>query len=808
MGLIREKSGPAFLDRLLNWKPIRFIKGNFTRLELIELLFLMAMGLVVFTWYSSNLVINTFDYNFSFSPERTLQRSLSLWDPYGGIGLANPRSIAGALPNNIYFALLHSIGFSLHDEQCLLFYVILAGSGISMFLLYRSLDFGEKFRKGAIFASTLYMFSPIASTFLWNQFTSNYYSYCFIPLIAAMVIFGIRTRRGTFFILSVVLIWTILLSSSYMNPVNAFMDWLFVIGLILVFIYKDPKNRRRVINFAIVLVVLWLLINLVWIVPILGNANEEYMKANVSKVGISNLDLLKSNSVPYFGAVIQTGYWALYGVAYSGDHWFSWWELASSAIFIISCVVIAVTAWYAFFIRPRNPVVILLGAFVAMSLIMINGYYPPTGDLLVGLFNQFPNLYAFRSLYQRFGPLLALCYALLFGYAMAKLTWGMKWPRLRSLSPRKVSRRMCSKMVWIVLVVISLSVVAVPYFSGQIIFDGGDVIPSARVQVPEYYYQANEYLNDASGDFRVFALPYCQLGYAVYSWEDGYWGADPSSSIFDRVVLTSEFGEVNELLVDIATKVANNSLDYDLGKMLSILNVRYIILHEDANWAFILGQDHPWWAAHEANFTMYDVGLRDAGMLAVDTFGKLHIYENPDWRDVHYAQVNQTIAVVGGLSAVKNMTMESWYDVSKMAFVTVSSVDAISLLPFTVDAVYLNDTLIASESWKVQDGITLSDSGSATTEHKLSLVEGQAILVFSERYDSGWTMTCNGSTAEHFTVNLFFNGWLAGNGSAQATIEYQPQKQITYLAVFSVLVVTGTFTYIVYRHFNRRVPKM
>jgi hypothetical protein len=803
MGSKKGKAGSAFLDRLLDWKPIRFINGNFTRLELFELLFLMVLGLVVFTWYSSNLVIDTFDYNFSFFPERTLARSLILWDPSEGLGVSSPRSIAGALPNNLYYAVMHSTGFSLHDAQSLLFYVILVGSGVSMFLLYRALGFGERYRMGAIFAGALYMFSPISSTFLWNQFTANYYSYCFIPLIAAMVIFGIRTRRSSLYILSVVLVWTLLTSAAYMNPLNAILDWLFVMGLILVFIYKEPKRRRQMIKFAVILVLLWLLINLVWITPILGNASEEYMKANVDKVGVSNLELLKSNSVPYYGAVIQTGYWALYGTAYSGDHWFSWWELASSAIFIISCIIIALTAWYSFFIRPRNPIIILLGGFVALSLIMINGYYPPTGDLLVGLFDKVPSLYAFRSLYQRFGPLLALCYALLFGYAMAKIAGSITWPKLRSFSPRKISKKVWGVMIWTVLVILALSVVAVPYFTGQIIYDGGNVIPSAKVQVPEYYYQANDYLNNATGDFRVFALPYCQLGYAVYSWENGYWGVDPSPSIFDRVVLSSEYGVVNELLVDIASKVANHSLDYDLGKMLSILNVRFIMVHEDANWAFISGQDHPWWAAPNANFTMYDSGLRNAGMKVVGTFGKLYIYENPAWRDVHYLQVNQTLAVVGGLSAVKNLTKESWYDVSKMAFVAVPSMKDLETLPFKVDAVYLNNSLVRYASWKLQGGVILSDLGSNPTKHVLLMNGEQQFLVFSESYDPGWTMTTVNGTAEHFTVNLFFNGWLSGTMSTKATLEYQPQKEVAYLTFFSIFVAFAALMYITYRYWRR-----
>jgi hypothetical protein len=789
-------------NRLRDWKLVRFINGNFTKTELIEIILLMILGLVVFTWYSSNLVIDAFDYNVSFSPEQTLFQSLQLWDPHGGLGIANPRAVSGILPTNLYYAAMSLIGFSLHDAQNLLFYVILTGSGVSIFLLYRAFGFEERFRNGAVFASILYMFSPIASTFLWNQLASNWYSYSFMPLIAAMVVFGIRTRRGSFYILGVILLWTLLLSASYMNPVNAMIDWIFILGLLAVLIFKKSERRKQVLKFAAILMILWFMVNVFWLGSILNNASVEFAKAGVSSVGVSNEELLNSNSVPIYLAALQTGYWALYHT-YLGDHWYSWSGLASSFMFVFSCLVITITAFYAFFIRPRNPIILLLGGFTALCLIMINGFTPPIGGLLEGLFDAFPLLYAFRSLYQHFGPLLALSYALLLGYSMAYLIGSVSWPKRKDFSFRKISSKALAVMTWTVLVMLALSVIAVPYFTGQVIFDGGKVIPSARIHVPEYYYQANDFLNNGSGDFRVLNLPYCQIGYAAYNWENGYWGGDPLSTIFDKVVIVSEPGQSNELLVNMANEIVNSSPTMNIAKMLSIMNVRYVMLHEDANWEFIQGQSPPWWAAPKANFSMYDNGLKNVGLKKVATFEGLVIYENPEWRDIHFLQVNQMLAVVGGIPAVKNLTEESWYNVSKMAFVVVNSLKDVVDLGYNVDAIYLGRVLFRENSWKIQDGLIPIDSIGSSTRHGLMVESDKRYLVFSERYDPEWIMTTENGTAGHMSVNMFFNGYIVENGTEKVTIEYQPQKMLTNLVTFSVLFVIGLFGFLSYRHLRR-----
>ena len=544
--------------------------------------------------------------------------------------------------------------------------------------------------------------------------------------------------------------------------------------------------------FGILLLVLWLIINLVWIVPNTDYAAQEFAKADVSSVGVTNLELLKSNSVPIYEAALQTGYWALNGF-YLGDHWYSWSNLAASPEFILSCLIIAMTSIGALFIRPRQSIIVWLGGLSLFSLIMINGYYPPFGDLLVSIFNQFPDLYAFRSLYQRFGPLLTVCYSLMFGFTMGFLVTRLKWKSKFHGGWRKISRQNLLILTWIVLVTLALSCVAIPYFTGEVVYEGGNVIPSARVQIPSYYSEANKWLDNQGGDFRILPLPFCRIGYACYSWNDGFWGGDPSPSIFDKVVLTSEDEGGNGIIAGVITSMINSSHDSDIGKMLSILNVRYVLLHEDANWEFIYG--HAWWVSSTANFTQYQKALVSSNLTLVASFGQLHIYENPAWRDVHYYQTNQIVAVIGGVGAIKNMTKEQWFDVSQVAFVNVQGLDEINSLPFQVSKVFYFDHLLDdSFSMIVRANNTIHTIGpDETTKHQLTIDKNMTFLVFSETYNPGWTMYQNGTRNVHFAVNLLFNGWVVTNNSAEATLEFTPQN---YLALWLTITVVSIVTFV------------
>lgn len=779
-----------------------FLQANFDRFDLISLVVILTLSIVTFTWISPHFVVDTFDYGFSFSPDVTINTSSHLWSSYGGVGTPSTRPLAGVFPNNIYYYLAVDIlGVSLHASQVFQFYILLSASGLSIYLLFRSLGLQDKYRYGGLFAALLYMFSPISATFNWNQFASNYYSYSFIPLIAALIVYGYRTNKGFLYGIAVAGIWTLLITSSYMNPVNCIVDWAVVIFIIGGYYFLDKERKPVRLKFLSALVVIWILMNLFWIVPNINNAGEEFARADVGIIGSSNLELLASNSVPAPLAFLQTGYWALTGT-YLGDHWYSWSWLASSVIFYVACFVIAISAFAVIWKRPRNKKLLPFGILAILCIVAINGTYPPFGGIVEGLFKTFPELYSFRSLVQKIGPVLTLCYSILAG-AMAGLLIGklialykkgdIKHKRLRELLPIPVFIAIC----------LSIMIIAIPYFNGEIIYEGGNVIPSARVEVPSYYHDANAWLNSQKGDFRVLPLPYCKIGYAAYSWENGFWAPDPSPTLFDKTFLSNENGDVNDLLIDLVSGLANNTLNYNAANMLSLLDVRYIMLHNDTNWEFING--HPWWAASETNFTTYQQNLQSHGFRLVNTIGELYIYENPAWKDVKYYQTD-SLVVVDGLSGLKNLTNEDWFDISKIAVLTDPS--ALQQIGFSetesihiVNETSINGSVVISNSSIINHNSSRLED---PTVHVITINRTLPLLIFSERYDNGWEMSHGSSVDTHFKINGYFNGWIISqNGTNSSTLSFSPQKQwndlVTIIVIALILISALVIAATVYR---------
>jgi hypothetical protein len=774
-----------------------FLQANFDRFDLISLAIIFISSLVVFTWISPHLIVDSFDYGFSFAPDVTFNISSHLWDTHGGIGTLSARPLAGLLPNNLYYYLsVDILGLSLQSSQLIQFYVLLSASGLSMYLLFRSLGLDQKYRYGGLFAALLYMFSPISSTFNWNQFASNYYSYSFIPLIAALVIYGYRTRKGILYGILVAGLWTVLITASYMNPVNCIFDWAVVIFLMGGYYFLDPERKPNRMVFLVALIAIWIIMNLFWIVPNINNASEEFARADVAIIGSSNLELLMSNSVPAPLAFLQTGYWGLTGT-YLGDHWYSWSWLASSLVFYVACFVIAVSAFAVIWKRPRTKKLLPFGVLAILCIVAINGTYPPFGGFVEGLFRTFPELYSFRSLVQKIGPVLALCYSIMAG-AMAGLLVGRIVPLFKSGQIRKRSLRELLPIPVFAALCLSIMIIAVPYLNGEIIYEGGKVIPSARVEIPSYYQDANKWLNEQEGDFRVLSLPYCKIGYAAYSWDNGFWASDPSTTIFAKTFLSNEYGEVNDLLINLVNGLANDSLSYNASKMLSLLNVRYVMLHQDANWAFING--HQWWAASGTNFTTYQKNLDSNGFRLAETTGELYLYENLEWRDARFYQTD-TLVVVDGLDGLKDLTNKDWFDVGRMAVLTDPSQLDIwgSSVTGSLQIVYassFDESLYVSRGGAVHhDTVRLEDP----TSHGLVLNQSLSFLVFSERYDDGWEMSQGLETGSHFKVNGFFNGWIiSSNGTNYSSVSFLPQDDwnglvaisATLLAAISVTVVS------------------
>ncbi|GAG60024.1 unnamed protein product, partial [marine sediment metagenome] len=152
----------------------------------------------------------------------------------------------------------------------------------------------------------------------------------------------------------------------------------------------------------------------------------------------------------------------------------------------------------------------------------------------------------------------------------------------------KKYRKSISLVIVAALYILLFGVYMWPYWTGAIIYEGGEIKPSARVKIPEYYYKAANYINEEKGEFKILSLPH-QTGGVAYDWEDGgYIGSgDIIVSLISKPIL-SPFDPDDEIVSPFLTVLFNLSNPLGLGdnmvKMLGLANIRYILIHNDVNY--------------------------------------------------------------------------------------------------------------------------------------------------------------------------------------------------------------------------------
>ena len=576
----------------------------------------------------------------------------------------------------------------------------------------------------------------------------------FLPLVIALVIYGIRNQRGPTFACITALIATVLLASAYMNPVRAALDLGLVLIVAATFIVIERKKLRPALKLLVPLVLAWFVLNLFWIVPEFdvlmlqtGGSN------NVGGINVSNVNLLYSNTAPMSNVFLETGYWALYGT-YHGDHWYSWSLYAQSWIYIMALGVISMLAWASLVVGPKRRGLLPLALVSLFCIFMVNGNRPPFSELFSIITDHGELTMAFRSMYQLFGPVLALCMAVMFG-----CTCGLIAGRVGPLHPFKFVRKETLSYVLTVLIIISLIATSLPFLTGDVINKGGETVPSAAVAVPDDYYQAAAWLDQQSGDYNIFSLPYNQLGYAAFSWENGIWAQDPTSTLLSNTVLTNANEVERTVLVHLADAFAQGHAEFDTQKVLSILNVKYVLLHGDANWDYINGND--WWASYESNYTDYYNSLVALGYQKVAVFGDLVLFENPLWVEMHYYDTDNLLAVCGGWDGVCRLTSEGWYDASSAAFViSQDGMSALDQLGDLVDAWYFASTdaralqveRLGGYTYEVPEDLSYIDSADGYVQyHTTGTLQGGSMKVY-----------VNGRLTEGTSFQLMIDGKVGG----------------------------------------------
>ncbi|MCH7641551.1 DUF3367 domain-containing protein [Patescibacteria group bacterium] len=110
--------------------------------------------------------------------------------------------------------------------------------------------------------------------------------------------------------------------------------------------------------------------------------------------------------------------------------------------------------------------------------------------------------------------------------------------------------------------------------------------PYASVKVPDYYNEANEYLNNINDDARVLSVPLISGEGVKYDWEGGnYLGLEPSEFLFDKSVVSRTLPNLysEEKRLRVYRQMENGEL---LLEDIKDMGIKYLILHHDIDAEF------------------------------------------------------------------------------------------------------------------------------------------------------------------------------------------------------------------------------
>lgn len=582
--------------------------------RVVDVVLILTIGLLSLGWFKEGLLIAGGDWNYLSFPDYT--RFYYIWEHGISTGFVNSRVFA-SIPLSLFFLFWEKMGFSLVTTEKILFYIIFTSCGLSMYYLTSTLVKDRMKRTACLVSAFLYMLNPYTRTSIWHDVTLFAFLYAFLPLILAMYIKVLKRKQAKHVFLFFVVL--LLAAPAYTNPTAIA---ILLIPLVLYFVYyilQNWKNRseiKLVSKITIFTAIIFFILNIWWILPVMTSFSEEFSSASVESIGLTNLDTLALNSrnTSFLNIFRLGGHWAI-GATFRGDPFYTWAESYSSNIFLyIIGFLIPILAFSSLLSKSRKQHNLLYFAVLSLlGLFLVKGSHPPFGGIYIWLFKNFPLFGIFRAQYHKLGMIVAFGYAFLIGIGISKL-----YSRIEHYS----KHRLASKMFLISICFLLFVVYEYPFWTGEVIPEGGSTLPSYHVEVPEYYNNASSWLDEQNVDFRIYSLPLINLYGRPLMWEHGYGGADPSSYLFPKPVISDN------------NAFKGGVSEGNFERTLAMMNVRYILLHNDADYKLYNISPSPEFIktkldSKESVYLEKSFGKLDFYKIS-DEYFLSHIYASPD----------------------------------------------------------------------------------------------------------------------------------------------------------------------------------
>ena len=621
----------------------------------LAILTIFLVGLVCpIMWFRGNALIAGGDYFPDLEPYRGISKYFYIWSEEGLGGTYQPFQL---IPYKTFLAILNLLDTPIFIIQRILLYLLFAFSGISMYYLAVIL-LGTKNKIVPLLSALFYMFNPWALVLIWSvHYTMSIgmiFAYSFFPLMLAVVAKGLKEKKGLKYIAYTSPLITLVSVAGYSNPIIAVLQWTLIAFYFIFHTITERRDARHVLKFAFMFFSTWLLLNAFWILPFLPLTRLYYSVSGYGPlINVRDIDAFRASGRPLFDVLRLSGYWTLQGRVAS-DSIIHWAPSYSSPLASLS-LLLPLLAFVPILLKRKDKNVLFFTFLAILSIFFMKGSNAPLGEFTESFFIKTGLIVPFRNPYHKFGFYVALSYSFLIAYAL-----GETFRRLANINQFSIKRLKkiniltlshFKGVVPIACIFLLVGLYVWPFWTGDVVHPGGKVIPSARVKIPNYYFEAASWLDSQEDDFNIYSLPLKTHVYAAYWWNngsEGYLGEDPALTIFSKPIIhlgSNAYG----LAGRIAELIVNNRTS-GVGELLSLLNAKYVLLHNDTDIVFTNGG----YAIIPPSDNFQNILEHSNDLILERKFGELTFYRNLRWRPNQVNLLSNIVTVNGSTNDLFN----------------------------------------------------------------------------------------------------------------------------------------------------------
>lgn len=594
------------------------IKTNVTNIyknKYFDIFLISLIGLLSVTWFQGDHLIARFDFWFPDDGFFYFKEVGNTWQNPGSFGTSNYKGLA-SIPYAFFILFLENfIGFSAVLTEKIFIYIIFASSGLSMY--YLSTVAGMK-RPWSLFASFFYMLNPFFISH-WKFFSA----YSFAPLLLGMYINGLERSRNFGYIIKFAIIWFLTTTYMYIDPGYAITHIsMFILYFSFFIIWKrNLVSIKYGIKFTSILLILILLLNFFWIFPTFFNIGSELNKMHTGLTGTTDRDLFDGLS----GDLIDTLRLLGYGVGNLANFWGDelYWQWAPwyfhPLIIFIGLLIPAVVFLPLILSKDKEkPIIYYFGVLTLIGIFSVTGSKPPFEGIKTIIWGNLP---LFTTIYRnplKLQLIITIGYSVLLGFGFSKI--------YNSIISNQ--HRLLPYLFFPIVIISLFFFYPLPFWNGDIITDGGEVLPSERVTVPGYYFEAREWLEKSPDkNYRILPMPISTNYQGAFKWDYGYYGMNPDRFLLQHDTISNDDNTDSYKIIHLmGREISNGFLRLDLKSFFGLLNIKYVLVHGDANWMFISSgfqsQFYPLQNLYNTNLL-----LKEQGLNLSKNFGPISFYE-------------------------------------------------------------------------------------------------------------------------------------------------------------------------------------